>query len=98
MRGIISRYRDLMPPEIQAISDDKIVTVGEGGTPLNRAKNLEEYLRTENPKFAAQVWLKDEGVNPTKSFKDRGMTGAVSYEKSIGRAAVADRKSTRLNS
>jgi len=89
MRGIISRYRDLMPPEIQAISDDKIVTLGEGGTPLIRAKNLEEYLRTQNPKFAAQVWLKDEGVNPTKSFKDRGMTGAVSYEKSIGRAAVA---------
>src|SRR3989344_2768725 len=89
MRGIISRYRDLMPPEIQAISDDKIVTLGEGGTPLIRAKNLEEYLMTQNPKFAAQVWLKDEGVNPTKSFKDRGMTGAVSYEKSIGRAAIA---------
>src|SRR3989338_1009231 len=89
MNGIISLYRTFMPPEIQAIPDDKIVTLGEGATPLIRAKNLEEYLRTQNKRFAAQVWLKDEGANPTKSFKDRGMTCAVSYEKSIGRAAVA---------
>ena len=89
MKGIISRYRDLMPPEIQAIPESQIVTLGEGNTPLIRAKNLEAYLKTQNKRFEAQLWLKDESENPTKSFKDRGMTGAVSYEKSIGRAAIA---------
>lgn len=77
-----------MPPEIQAIPDEKIVTLGEGNTPFIRARNLEEFLKSQNKFFAAEVWLKLEGKNPSGSFKDRGMTGALSFEKSRGTEAI----------
>ena len=68
------RYRELMP-----VSDDKhIVTLGEGGTPLIKAKRLAEELRVKN------LYLKDETRNPTGSFKDRGMTVAVSMAVEFG--------------
>jgi threonine synthase len=57
------------------------VTLGEGGTPLVPAQHLSELTGCE-------VWLKLEGANPTGSFKDRGMTVAVSAAKAEGAEAV----------
>jgi threonine synthase len=57
------------------------VTLGEGGTPLVSAEHLSELTGCE-------VWLKLEGANPTGSFKDRGMTVAVSAAKADGAEAV----------
>jgi threonine synthase len=67
MPGLIERYRDRLPygPE------DPVVTLGEGSTPLVLAPSLSE-------KAGVEVWCKLEGLNPTGSFKDRGMTCAVS--------------------
>ncbi len=66
-RGVIEEYRDLLelPPDTPA------VTLREGGTPLVRSEWLSGLSR-------AEVWLKVEGDNPTGSFKDRGMTTAIS--------------------
>ena len=68
------RYRDRLPVE-------PLVTMGEGGTPLVPAEHLSELTGCE-------VWLKLEGANPTGSFKDRGMTVAVSAAKAEGAEAV----------
>jgi threonine synthase len=67
MAGLIERYRDRLP----FAAEDPVVTLGEGGTPLVLAERLSERAGVE-------VWLKIEGANPTGSFKDRGMTCAVS--------------------
>jgi threonine synthase len=67
-------YRDRLPVE-------PLVTLGEGGTPLVQAPVLSELV-------GADVWLKIEGANPTGSFKDRGMTVAVSAAVSEGATAV----------
>jgi threonine synthase len=66
-QGVIDRYRDRLPFG----PDDPVITLGEGSTPLLRAENLSQ-------KVDAEVYLKIEGANPTGSFKDRGMTCAVS--------------------
>ncbi|MEY2545493.1 MAG: threonine synthase, partial [Verrucomicrobiota bacterium] len=72
--GIIERYRKYLP-----VSDaTPIVSLGEGDTPLLFCERLSARLRRE-------VWIKNEGVNPTGSFKDRGMTVAVS--KAVERGA-----------
>ncbi len=77
--GIINNYFSYLP-----VKDKKnIITLCEGNTPLLRAKNLEEYLDTE-----AHIYLKYEGLNPTGSFKDRGMTVAVSKAVEDGASAV----------
>lgn len=77
--GIISRYFSHLP-----IKDpSKIITLNEGNTPLVRAKNLEEFLGVQS-----EIYLKYEGVNPTGSFKDRGMTVAVSKAVEDGATAV----------
>ncbi|GAB2883719.1 threonine synthase [Nocardioides pacificus] len=76
-RGVIEEYRHLM--EIPA--DTVAVTLGEGGTPLVASDWLSELT-------GAQVWLKVEGDNPTGSFKDRGMTAAISVAKHEGAQAV----------
>ena len=68
------RYRDRIPVE-------PLVTMGEGDTPLVRAAHLSERVGCE-------VWLKLEGANPTGSFKDRGMTVAVSAAIAEGAEAV----------
>ena len=72
---IIERYRHLLP-----VSDaTPIVSIQEGGTPLLRAENLELHLaslRSVPP--GLEIWLKYDGANPTGSFKDRGMTMAMS--------------------
>jgi threonine synthase len=65
--SLAERYADRLPLD----ASTPIVTLGEGGTPLLRAPRLSE-------RFGLDVWLKWEGANPTGSFKDRGMTIAVS--------------------
>src|SRR5438132_3257469 len=64
---LIERFRDRLP----VTAATPVVSLGEGSTPLLRAPRLSERLGVE-------VWLKWEGANPTGSFKDRGMTVAVS--------------------
>jgi threonine synthase len=76
-RGIIEEYRDRMP-----VSDDTpIVTLREGGTPLIVSDQLSELTGCE-------VHLKFDGVNPTGSFKDRGMTMAITKAVEKGAEAV----------
>ncbi|MCL2595336.1 MAG: pyridoxal-phosphate dependent enzyme, partial [Promicromonosporaceae bacterium] len=76
-RGIITEYADRLPAHITK----QIVTLGEGGTPLIEAPALSK-------RTGAQVWVKYEGMNPTGSFKDRGMTAAVSAAAGRGARAV----------
>ncbi len=76
-RGVIEEYRDRLPVS----SRTPIVTLREGGTPLIEAKNLSKLLNNE-------IWLKYEGTNPTGSFKDRGMTMAISKAAEDGAKAV----------
>jgi threonine synthase len=77
VHGVIYRYRDRLPFD----SGDPIVSLGEGSTPLVPAPSLSERAGTE-------VWLKLEGLNPTGSFKDRGMTCAVSAAAREGSQAI----------
>ena len=76
--GIIRKYRAFMP----VIVEEHIVTLGEGDTPLIRALVLEAVLKSLGA--PVKVYLKFEGANPTGSFKDRGMTVAISEAKSRG--------------
>ena len=76
-RGVIEEYRDLLAiPEGTAA-----VTLREGGTPLVHSEWLSGLT-------SGEVWLKVEGDNPTGSFKDRGMTAAISVAKHDGAEAV----------
>ncbi len=74
---LIERYRDRLPLE----EGDPVVTLNEGSTPLIEAPRLSERI-------GARALLKFEGANPTGSFKDRGMTVAVSRAKARGAEAV----------
>src|SRR5256886_15517934 len=74
---LAERYRDRLP----LTAATPIVTLGEGDTPLLPAPRLSASLGLE-------VWLKWEGQNPTGSFKDRGMTVAVSKALEEGAQAV----------
>ncbi|MGZ4410618.1 MAG: threonine synthase [Gaiellaceae bacterium] len=74
---LAERYRERLP--IDAATP--IVSLGEGGTPLLHASRLSELLGIE-------LWLKFDGANPTGSFKDRGMTIAVSKALQEGVRAV----------
>jgi threonine synthase len=76
-RGVIAEYREYLP----VAGDDPVVTLGEGGTPLLAAPVLSQLTGCE-------VYLKVEGGNPTGSFKDRGMTVAVSRAVARGAATV----------
>jgi len=78
-RGVIERYRQHLP--VSAATP--VVTLLEGATPLTRAPRLEKELGGK-----VQVHLKFEGANPTGSFKDRGMTLAVSKAREDGAQAV----------
>src|ERR1700744_5266113 len=77
MPGLIERYRDRLP----FAPADPVVSLGEGGTPLVRVPGLSERV-------GADVWCKLEGLNPTGSFKDRGMTCAVSAAVREGAEAI----------
>jgi threonine synthase len=74
---LIERYREHLPLE----PGDPMVTLNEGSTPLVEAHVLSERI-------GAKAYLKLEGANPTGSFKDRGMTVAVSRAKGAGAEAV----------
>lgn len=76
-RGLIEEYRDRLP--VSAATP--VVTLGEGGTPLVYACVLSEIT-------GCSVWLKYEGANPTGSFKDRGMTMAISKAAESGARVV----------
>jgi threonine synthase len=76
-RGLIEEYRDRLP-----VTDaTPVVTLREGGTPLVRSETLSAATGCE-------VWLKYDGANPTGSFKDRGMTVAISKAVEEGAKAV----------
>jgi len=76
-RGVIEEYRDRLPVS----ADTPVVTLCEGGTPLVRSEPL-------SSETGCDVWLKYEGANPTASFKDRGMTLAISKAVEEGSKAV----------
>jgi threonine synthase len=76
-RGLLTEYSARLP----AIVPESIITLGEGGTPLLPAPALSELT-------GCQVYLKVEGMNPTGSFKDRGMTVAVSMAAARGARTV----------
>jgi threonine synthase len=76
-RGVIEEYRDHLPVD----ADTPVVTLLEGGTPLVPAPVLGE-------RTGCEVYLKVEGANPTGSFKDRGMTMAISCAMQEGSRAV----------
>ena len=78
-KGLINRYREYLP-----VSDTtEIITLNEGNTPLLKADNLAKKLGID-----ANIYLKFEGCNPTGSFKDRGMTMAVTKAKEAGSKAI----------
>ena len=76
-RGVIEEYRHLL----QIPEGTEAITLREGGTPLVHSDWLSGLT-------GAEVWLKVEGDNPTGSFKDRGMTAAISVAKHEGAQAV----------
>ena len=76
-RGVLHEYAD----RLDVTDKTPIVTLGEGGTPLIPARALSE-------RTGAQVYVKFEGMNPTGSFKDRGMTMAISKAVEHGAKAV----------
>jgi threonine synthase len=76
-RGVIEEYRSRLPVN----ASTPVVALGEGGTPLVHSERL-------SAETGVSVYLKFEGANPTGSFKDRGMTVAVSKAVEAGSAAV----------
>ena len=77
--GLINRYRDHLP-----VNDDTpIISLGEGNTPLIRLKNIPKLLDKD-----VDIYVKYEGLNPTGSFKDRGMTMAVTKAVEEGSNAI----------
>jgi threonine synthase len=72
------RYREVMP----VVDPANIVTLGEGHTPLHIAKRLGKYLGMKS------LLIKDEGVNPTGSFKARGLSAAVSKALELGQTKL----------
>jgi threonine synthase len=72
------RYRELLPVGPGA----KVFTRSEGGTPLIRCENLGRHLGLED------LWVKFDGMNPTGSFKDRGMTAGITKARELGMKVV----------
>jgi threonine synthase len=73
------RYREVLPVE----DDENVINLGEGFTPLVHASRLGAQLGL------AELYIKDEGQNPTQSFKARGMAAAVSMAKELGAKKLA---------
>ncbi|MEK6645813.1 MAG: threonine synthase [Candidatus Firestonebacteria bacterium] len=78
-QGIINKYRKFLP----VTEKTPVITLNEGNTPLIKADNLSNRLGGN-----LEIYLKYEGINPTGSFKDRGMTLAISKAKEQGAKAV----------
>ena len=78
-KGLVDKYRKYLP-----VSDStQIITLNEGNTPLIKADNLAKKIGLE-----CDLYLKFEGCNPTGSFKDRGMTMAVTKAKESNSSAI----------
>jgi threonine synthase len=77
--GVINRYRDLMPAEL----GNSPVTLCEGNTPLIPLPTLSRMIGPD-----IRLYAKYEGLNPTGSFKDRGMTTAVTHARATGARAM----------
>lgn len=77
--GLIDKYRDRLPLR----DDARIISLGEGNTPLIRLNNIPDDLGR-----AVELYVKFEGLNPTGSFKDRGMTMAVTQAVNEGSQAI----------
>jgi threonine synthase len=80
-QGVIEAYRDYMPFDAETC----VISLNEGNTPLIPAYRLAETLA---PGAGLQLYLKYEGLNPTGSFKDRGMTAAITQAVAEGAQAV----------
>lgn len=78
-RGLINKYREFLPVS----ENTPVITLNEGNTPLIKADNLAKRIGLD-----AEIYLKYEGCNPTGSFKDRGMTMAVSKAAESGSGAI----------
>jgi threonine synthase len=78
-RADLWRYREVLPVR----REDNIVSLGEGWTPLHHVRRLGETLGM------SELYVKDESVNPTQSFKARGMAVAVSMAKELGLRKLA---------
>ena len=78
-QGLINTFREYLP----VTDKTPVVTLNEGNTPLIKAENLAKKIGLD-----AEIYLKFEGCNPTGSFKDRGMTMAVSKAKEAGAGAI----------
>lgn len=77
--GLIDRYRDRLP-----VNDDtRLISLGEGNTPLIKLNNIPRTLGKN-----VDIYVKYEGLNPTGSFKDRGMTMAVTQAVDEGSKAI----------
>lgn len=77
--GLIDKYRDRLPVR----DDTRIISLGEGNTPLIRLQNIPRLLGKD-----VDIYVKYEGLNPTGSFKDRGMTMAVTKAVEAGSHAI----------
>jgi len=77
--GLIDAYRNRMPLAAEAVA----ISLGEGRTPLIRLRNIPDDIG-----FGGEIYVKYEGLNPTGSFKDRGMTVAVTQAVHAGSRAV----------
>ncbi|VAX10758.1 Threonine synthase [hydrothermal vent metagenome] len=77
--GLIDKYRDRLPVH----DDTRIISLGEGNTPLIRLHNIPDHLGSD-----VDIYVKYEGLNPTGSFKDRGMTLAVTKAVEEGSKAI----------
>ncbi len=77
--GLIDTYRDRLPVH----DDTRIISLGEGNTPLIRLNNIPAILEAD-----IDIYVKFEGLNPTGSFKDRGMTMAVTKAVEEGSQAI----------
>lgn len=78
-QGLINKYKEFLP----VTESTPVVTLNEGNTPLIKAENLAKKIGIN-----AEIYLKFEGCNPTGSFKDRGMTMAVTKAKESGSGAI----------
>ncbi len=77
--GLIDRYRSILPLSPNC----RVISICEGDTPLIQCHNLEQVNQKD-----IKLYLKYEGLNPTGSFKDRGMTVAVTQAVSEGSRAI----------
>lgn len=77
--GLIERYRDRLPVS----ANTPIISLGEGNTPLIKLKNIPRIIGKN-----VDIYIKYEGLNPTGSFKDRGMTMAVTKAVEAGSKAI----------